>query len=96
MRSPVLDSSVVQADETLVHCLQPGTGLASTAYLWAILGVRRHPYTTFSFTEDRTSAGPDQFYVHFQGILFSDAYICYELPSADSRAIEGTRESTDR
>ena len=38
-----------------------------------------HPYTTFSFTESRSRAGPAEFFADFEGILVSDAYIGYEF-----------------
>jgi transposase len=78
MRILALDSPVVQADETPVKMLAPGQGKTSTTYLWAVLGDRQHPYTTFSFTESRARAGPTEFFADFEGILVSDAYIGYE------------------
>jgi transposase len=79
MRSLALESPVVQADETPVKMLAPGQGKTSTTYLWAVLGDRQHPYTTFSFTENRSRAGPAEFFADFEGILVSDAYIGYEF-----------------
>ncbi len=79
MRCLALQSPVVQADETPVKMLAPGQGQASTTYLWAVLGDRQHPYTTFSFTESRARAGPAEFFADFSGILVSDAYIGYEF-----------------
>jgi len=79
MRSLALRSLVVQADETPVKMLVPGLGKTSTTYLWAVLGDRRFPYTTFSFTESRSRAGPAEWFADFEGVLVSDAYIGYEL-----------------
>ena len=79
MRSLALQSPVVQADETPIKMLAPGTGHTSTTYLWAILGDKQHPYTTFSFTESRARAGPAEFFADFVGTLVSDAYIGYEF-----------------
>jgi transposase len=79
MRRLALDSPVALADETPVKMLVPGQGKTSTTYLWAILGDRQHPYTTFSFTESRARAGPAEFFADFEGILVSDAYIGYEF-----------------
>ena len=79
MRRLVLKSPVAQADETPVKMLVPGLGKTSTTYLWAVLGDRRYPYTTFSFTENRSRAGPAAFFANFSGVLVSDAYIGYEL-----------------
>jgi transposase len=85
MRRLALQSPVAQADETSVKLLVPGQGHASTAYLWAVLGDRRRPYTTFYFTKDRTRAGPDKFFADFRGVLLCDAYVCYESLSARSQ-----------
>lgn len=85
MRSLALESPVAQADETSVKLLVPGQGQASTSYLWAVLGDQQHPYTTFYFTEDRSRAGPDKFFAGFNGVLLSDAYICYESLSNKSQ-----------
>ncbi|MCB9926111.1 MAG: IS66 family transposase [Planctomycetaceae bacterium] len=79
MRSRALESPVVQADETPIKMLAPGTGKTQTTYLWAILGDKQHPYTTFSFTESRARAGPAEFFADFHGTLVSDAYIGYEF-----------------
>jgi transposase len=84
MRQLALQSAVAQGDETSVKQLDPGQGKTSTAYLWAVLGDQDYPFTTFYYTEDRSRAGPDQFFADFEGVLLSDAYICYELTSADS------------
>lgn len=85
MRSLVLESSVVLADETPVKMLVPGQGKTSTTYLWAVLGDRQRPFTTFSFTESRSRAGPAEFFADFDGVLVSDAYIGYELLGSTSQ-----------
>ncbi len=79
MRNLALQSPVVQADETPIKMLVPGQGKTSTTYLWAILGDKKHPYTTFSFTTSRPRAGPAAFFADFRGTLVSDAYIGYEF-----------------
>lgn len=85
MRFLALQSDVVQADETPVRMLAPGQGKTSTTYLWAVLGNSQHPYTTFSFTESRSRAGPAEFFADFEGTLVSDAYIGYELLNSTSQ-----------
>jgi transposase len=84
MRSQALQSPVVLADETPVKMLVPGNGKTATTYLWAVLGNRQFPYTTFSFTENRSRAGPAEFFANFEGTLVSDAYIGYELLESNS------------
>jgi transposase len=87
MRILALESPVVQADETPVKMLVPGQGRTSTTYLWAILGDKQRPYTTFSFTESRARAGPIEFFSDFSGTLVSDAYVGYEclVPYTEGR-----------
>ncbi|MCP3883134.1 MAG: IS66 family transposase [Sulfitobacter sp.] len=87
MRYLALQSSVVLADETPVKMLVPGQGKTKTTYLWAVLGDERYPYTTFSFTENRSRAGPAEFFANFSGVLLTDAYIGYEFlaPYTDGR-----------
>jgi transposase len=84
MRRLALLSAVAQADETPVKMLVPGQGQTSLVYLWAVLGDSRHPFTTFYFMPDRSRAGPDQIFADFEGVLLSDAYVCYELMRDDS------------
>lgn len=83
MRQLVLGGSVALADETPVKLLAPGRGVAATSYLWAVLG-NEVPYTTFYFTEDRSRAGPEQFFADFHGVLVCDAYTVYESLSKKS------------
>ena len=85
MRNLALQSPVVLGDETPVKMLVPGNGKTSTTYLWAVLGNRHFPYTTFSFTENRSRAGPAEIFANFEGILVSDAYIGYELLESNSQ-----------
>lgn len=85
MRSLALQSAVVLGDETPVKMLVPGNGKTSTTYLWAVLGNRQFPYTTFSFTESRSRAGPAEIFANFEGTLVSDAYIGYELLESNSQ-----------
>lgn len=87
MRRLALLSAVAQADETPVKMLVPGQGQTSLTYLWAVLGDSRHPFTTFYFTPDRSRAGPDQIFADFEGVLLSDAYVCYESLSDDSSGL---------
>ena len=78
MRQAVFASDVVCMDETPVKLLQPGLGEAATAYLWTAVGDEAHPYNVFYFTEDRSRAGPEAILQDYQGVLVSDAYVCYE------------------
>jgi hypothetical protein len=85
MRRLALLSAVAQADETPVKMLVPGQGQTSLVYLWVVLGDSRHPFPTFYFTPDHSRAGPDQIFADFEGVLLSDAYVCYELMRDDSK-----------
>jgi hypothetical protein len=52
--------------------------------LTTMLGDASAPYTTFYSTEDRSRAGPAQWFADYAGYLVSDAYIVYELLGEES------------
>ena len=83
MRQAALQSTVICVDETPVKMLDPDLPHAATTYLWAVVGDAAHPYTTFHFTENRSRAGPEKFLSGFEGVLLSDAYVCYESLQAE-------------
>jgi transposase len=87
MRGLTLESLVVGVDETPVKMLDAGSPHAVTSYLWTTIGDNAHPYNCFYFTADRSRDGPDEFLSGFEGCLQSDAYIGYELISAENEEI---------
>lgn len=87
MRRLALLSRVLGVDETPVTMLGGESPGSVKTYLWDTIGDGNYPYDCFYFTADRSRAGPDAFLSNYRGYLQSDAYICYELLSAENREI---------
>jgi transposase len=77
IRSQVLDSFYVRADETTARVLRPGTGATKVVYLWVYVGDQQHPYQLFDYRLDRSRAGPREILANFQGGLLTDGYSVY-------------------
>jgi transposase len=79
MRRRVLQSQVIQTDDTTVPVRDPRQpGKTKTGRLWTYLGDRHHPYTLFDYTPDRSRDGPEQWLEGFEGYLQADAYSGYD------------------
>ena len=78
MHAEVLKSHVIQADETPVPVLDPTRDSTRNGYLWASLGDRAHPYSTYHYTDSRSRDGPAAFLEGYEGYLQTDAYVAYE------------------
>ena len=77
--SHILSCAVIQADETPVPVLQPGTGRTATGYLWAF---RSGPWNAtqavvFNFAMSRAQTVPSLFLEGYQGVLQVDGYAGY-------------------
>ena len=78
MECEVLQSHVIQADETPVPVLDPTRSSTRNGYLWAKRGDRAHPYAVYSYTDSRSHHGPAAFFRTYRGYLQTDAYAAYE------------------
>lgn len=77
MRTSVLESAVVQSDDTPVLVLDPGHPEGrKRGFLWAYVGDRDE--VVFDFTPGRGRDGPKRFLGDFGGILQADAYSGYD------------------
>lgn len=76
MRTEILRSAVVQADETTVK-VQVGKSPTHTSYLWVYLGDPDHPYTVYDYRRTRGRDGPHKWLAGYRGFLQSDAYQGY-------------------
>ena len=79
MRRVILQESYLQADETPVPVLAPGTGKTKTGYLWVY---RTGPWSplqavVFEYAETRGQQWPTAFLEDFTGILQVDGYSGY-------------------
>ncbi|WP_169981495.1 IS66 family transposase, partial [Tautonia rosea] len=79
MHRRILQSRVIQTDDTPVTVQDPGGGGSSTGRLWVYLGDREHPFMCYDFTADRRRDGPERFLQSYtSGYLQSDAYAGYD------------------
>lgn len=87
MRTSVLESEVVQTDDTpvLVIDRQHQQGRRH-GFLWAYVGDRAE--VAFDFTPGRSRAGPMRFLDGYRGILQADAYAGYDQVFASGDVIE--------
>lgn len=79
MRERVLTSRVLGIDETPCPIRDPTLPHTRKAYLYAQFGDETQPYVAYHFAAHKTRENIEAMLGGFQGILQSDAYICYEL-----------------
>jgi hypothetical protein len=77
IRSSILASFAINADETRARVLRPGTGKVHEGYLWAYAGDTEHPHVWFDFRPDRSRASPEEFLADYVGGLQTDGYSAY-------------------
>lgn len=79
LASHILSAAVIQADETPVPVLQPGTGHTATGYLWAFRSGSWNPTqaVVFNFAMSRAQTVPTRFLESYQGVLQVDGYAGY-------------------
>jgi transposase len=74
----VLDSKVVQTDDTPVAVLDRSLPKTRTGRIWTYVGDEEHPAVVYDYTPTRKRDGPDQFLGSYQGYLQADAYAGYD------------------
>jgi transposase len=77
MKEKILQSKIINADETPVKFLKPGAGKAPLGYVWTYIGDNEHPYVLFDFRSSRSSEAPQQILGNYSGYLQTDAYTGY-------------------
>jgi transposase len=78
MMAKVLESRVVQNDDTPVKVQDhDGKGI-KTGRLWDSIGDHYNPYVVYTYTPDRSAAGPAALFKGYQGYLQADAYAAYD------------------
>lgn len=80
MRELVMQSSVVQADESPVKFIDLNRKLKKikTGYAWVAHGDSQHPYTVYDFQPDRCKERAKKLLKGFEGILLTDGYGGYD------------------
>ncbi len=78
MRHQVLQSRIIQTDDTTVPVLDPQLHRTRTGRLWVYRGDVDHPYVLFDFTPDRCRDGPDAVLGNYRGYIQADAWPGYD------------------
>src|SRR3954470_7848180 len=88
MMAKVLESKVVQNDDTPVKVQDhDGKGI-KTGRLWDSIGDHYHPYVVYTYTPDRSGAGPAAIFKDYEGYLQADAYSAYDALFASGKIVE--------
>jgi transposase len=88
MLSKILQSQVVQNDDTTVPVQDHSGKGVKTGRLWVSVGDRGHPYTVYTYTPDRSAAGPQKIFKDFKGYLQADAYSAYDGLYTSGKIVE--------
>ena len=83
--SRVLESRVVQTDETRVPVQEEGQTKTKSGRLWVYVGDREHPFTVYDYRPDKARDGPAEILKDFAGFLQADAANVFDgiyLPGA--------------
>ena len=78
MLTKILSSKVVQNDDTTVPVQDHSGKGIKTGRLWVSIGDHDHPYMVYTYTPDRSAAGPREIFKDFKGYLQADAYSAYD------------------
>lgn len=78
MRQRVLMSKALQTDDTPVAVLDPELPRTRTGRIWTYVGDKKHPFTVYDYTPNRSREGPDEFLKEYSGYLQADAYAGYD------------------
>jgi transposase len=84
IRQRIVQSPVINADETPVPVLDRTLDSTRTGYFWTYISPGDHGYTAYDYQDSRCRDGPAEFLKNFQGYLQTDAYAAYESVILDS------------
>jgi transposase len=78
MGKRVVESGVINADETPVRVLDPARDSTRKGQFWTYISAGDHGYTIYDYRDSRNRDGPTEFLKDFRGYLQTDAYAAYE------------------
>ena len=78
MRQRVVQSDVINADETPVRVLDRTRDSTRKGQFWTYITPGDHGYTIYVYRDSRSRDGPAEFLEDFRGYLQTDAYAAYE------------------
>ena len=84
----VLQSQVVQTDDTPVKVQDHAGKGIKTGRLWAHIGDHNHRYIVYDYTPDRSGDGPRRVFQDFTGYLQADAYSAYDALYVSGKIVE--------
>jgi transposase len=88
MLKRVLQSEVIQTDDTPVKVQDhEGKGI-KTGRLWDYIGDHHNRFTVYDYTPDRSRDGPERVLKGFEGYLQADAYSAYDALFVDGTIVE--------
>jgi len=73
MLGQVLQSRVINTDETRLPVQERGQERAKSGRLWVYLGDRDHPFTVYDYRPDKSRAGPGTILANYHGFVQADA-----------------------
>jgi transposase len=78
MAKRVVESGLINADETPVRVLDPTLDSTRKGQFWTYISPGDHGFTIFDYRDSRSREGPAEFLKDFRGYLQTDAYAAYE------------------
>lgn len=78
MRDDLLNSFLINSDDTSLRVLSPGSGQCDFGHIWVYIGDHDHPHVFFDYTSTRERDGPAEILKNYKGYLHVDAYSGYE------------------
>jgi transposase len=78
MLGRILTSRVVQNDDTTVPVQDHSGKGIKTGRLWVSIGDHDNTFIVYTYTPDRSAAGPREIFRGFKGYLQADAYSAYD------------------
>jgi transposase len=78
MAKRVVESGLINADETPVRVLDPARNSTRKGQFWTYISSGDHGYTIYDYRDSRGRDGPAEFLKDFRGYLQTDAYGAYE------------------
>ena len=88
MMKRVLDSRVVQTDDTTVPVQDHAGKGIKTGRLWVQIGDGDNRFVVYDYTPDHSAAGPERVFKGFKGYLQADAYSAYDGLFAGGTIVE--------
>jgi transposase len=88
MMAKILESKVVQNDDTPVKVQDHAGKGIKTGRHWDSIGDHNHPYVVHTYTPDRSGAGPAAIFKGFEGYLQADAYSAYDALFTSGKILE--------